>query len=210
MNLAATISLYAYGTSEGVLKEWDERGRGRKVSEELTTGKPTDQELSWIGGWGKLVSAKRPKFREAISAAAVGKDAAREVWDESGGVIPLIAKDAKGNPVGIMDLYDNSDEELDEDEEAELDEDEKSNVIVGFLATNPLVIQGVWDNVHGVGTKLMMEAAKYAAGKNAGVALSALREAIPFYEKMGMHHDKSPNVMYWTKNDVKEIAKQAS
>ena len=31
MNLAATISVYGYGTSEGVVKEWDTRGRGRKA-----------------------------------------------------------------------------------------------------------------------------------------------------------------------------------
>lgn len=30
MNLAATTTLYAYGTSEGVTKSWDTRGRGRK------------------------------------------------------------------------------------------------------------------------------------------------------------------------------------
>lgn len=30
MNLAATISLHAYGTSEGVRKEWDTRGRKEK------------------------------------------------------------------------------------------------------------------------------------------------------------------------------------
>lgn len=40
MNLAATLSVYAYGTSEGVRKEWDARGRKGVSLTDLIAPKP--------------------------------------------------------------------------------------------------------------------------------------------------------------------------
>lgn len=38
MNLASTLSVYGYGTHEGVEKEWDTRGRGRKTAPVVEKG----------------------------------------------------------------------------------------------------------------------------------------------------------------------------
>lgn len=41
MNLRSTVAVRAYGTSEGVKKEWDTRGRGRKQDTKYLTNPPT-------------------------------------------------------------------------------------------------------------------------------------------------------------------------
>jgi hypothetical protein len=50
MNLATAVNLYCYGTSEGVSKEWDTRGRGRKLTKkdarEQLVKKLSDKKIS--------------------------------------------------------------------------------------------------------------------------------------------------------------------
>jgi hypothetical protein len=46
MNLETTITIFATGTSEGVKKEWDERGRGRKARPASTTTRTTKEKAA--------------------------------------------------------------------------------------------------------------------------------------------------------------------
>ena len=77
-------------------------------------------------------------------------------------------------------------------------------VEVKYLATNPKVISGEIQ-AKGVGTRLLLHAAKYAAEHDAGIELLALSGAASFYEKLGM--SKEGNLAYyWTKNETKAFA----
>ena len=70
MNLAATLTLYAYGTSEGVTKSWDTRGRGRKQDFKKWFGKS-----KVVDKQGKpliVYHGSAPEGNEAALAKALG------------------------------------------------------------------------------------------------------------------------------------------
>jgi predicted kinase len=67
MNLSTTITLHCYGTSEGVTKAWDTRGRGRKAPiKSLQRGQSTEQ--AWrnqkTGKW----NAQRDAYHRQVVA----------------------------------------------------------------------------------------------------------------------------------------------
>ncbi len=53
MNQKSQIELQGFGTSEGVSKEWDERGRGRKLTDSLGNPDPRSEWYPASGAGGK-------------------------------------------------------------------------------------------------------------------------------------------------------------
>jgi predicted ABC-type ATPase len=56
MNLRASVEIYGYGTSEGVKKAWDTRGRGRNTiapTKSLKAGQTTQEAWQHDGKWDK-------------------------------------------------------------------------------------------------------------------------------------------------------------
>lgn len=74
MNLASTIDLYAYGTSEGVSKAWDARGRGRKTD--------VSTNLVQYNGWIKPSGKWRELHDGETHSTVVGApdEAVRKGW----------------------------------------------------------------------------------------------------------------------------------
>lgn len=67
MNLKSTIVLFGYGTSEGVTKEWDTRGRGRHTQESFGFVSPnTEENLTFQDAYQRLNS---PQQQETIQKA---------------------------------------------------------------------------------------------------------------------------------------------
>jgi hypothetical protein len=77
---------------------------------------------------------------------------------------------------------------------------------VDYVVTHPDIIVGR-DKVRGVGTSLMLQAAKVAAGKGVGICLSPLDRAVPFYKKLGLKYSRMIDDMWWDKETVKAFAR---
>jgi predicted N-acetyltransferase YhbS len=81
------------------------------------------------------------------------------------------------------------------------------NIEVDSLASHPDILRGKM-NVRGVGTNLMLEAARVAARENKGVELVALRGAEGFYQKLGMIG--AHGFYQWTPGQARSFAQHAN
>lgn len=189
MNLAVTMEIYAGGPGSGCNPLAGHCGR--PIGKGMSFAKPSEEEMQAVESWKSLPNPRKPNFRQARMAGEIAKDAVEDLRDPD--TVGIVARDKDGMPLGIASLY------------------EMDDVTVNYLATSPLVIQGVRDDVHGVGTALMLQAAKHAAKLGSGLVLVALPQSAAFYDKLGMHSDPegSPWSRYWTKEEVKEIVRQA-
>jgi hypothetical protein len=202
----------AYGTSEGVKKAWDTRGRGRH-QEAITPqlhglGKVADvkspQEIykafdQWRAYLHKNVSDDWHDWGEQPThALGIMRDIAssyenmEKKGDKDGGFLKSEAmRDQKGNIVAALAISAIG----------------KDNVMLDYLAVHPAVLMGKVD-VKGIGTHMMVEAAKYAAGEGKGLKLFALEGAEGFYRKCGMKEDGG--VYTFDKQQVKQFISKVS
>lgn len=203
---AAVEELLSYGTSEGVTKAWDTRGRkGPEV--ELLPGvrKMTGEDAKYLETWRQIANrqvATGDLKRSVRKAANVAEWIANDWEDENYGSRSkadksqfFVVQTPENGIVGSINIHPGIEFGYDH---------------ISSLATRPDVISGVVKE-HGVGTKLMIQAAKYAASRNHGLDLSALDGAEGFYRKLGMHEtppasrDKMSE-FEWTADEVKQMS----
>lgn len=176
----------AYGTSEGVTKAWDTRGRGRHENfKDFVSGvrfakKEDFKELDrWFQESNPDVEADDRATNAADIAAEIALDKSSDTFiaEQNGQIIGALEVDPNFSPKQIE---------------------------VKYLAVNPDIFRG---NIQakGTGTHLMVQAAKYAAYHNKGVFLSALPSARGFYKKLGM---RNPNggAYNWDADEAKAVA----
>lgn len=178
--------LAAYGTSEGVTKAWDTRGRGRHENfKDFVSGvrfakKEDFKELDrWFQESNPDVEADDRATNAADIAAEIALDKSSDTFiaEQNGQIIGALEVDPDFSPKQIE---------------------------VKYLAVNPDIFRGKIQ-AKGTGTHLMVQAAKYAAYHNKGVFLSALPSARGFYKKLGM---RNPNggAYNWDADEAKAVA----
>jgi hypothetical protein len=197
--------IQAYGTSEGVTKAWDTRGRKEKVGMLPGVRKATGQDIEALAGWRRIAARNEvgKGVRAAVRKAANVADWIADDWkDEHSGSrtdkpsIYLVVDSPENGIVGAMNIRESGSSGYDH---------------VSSLATRPDVISGIVEE-RGVGTKLMLQAARYAASRDHGLDLSSLSGAEGFYRKLGMQeHPPSTrggmSEFEWSPTQVKEMAK---
>lgn len=200
----------AYGTSEGVQKAWDTRGRGRKEAVDYvkTVRYAKDADIESLNTWRKVATESYNKapnadvkknLRHASNVASwvVSDWEDEQRGSRTGKSSPFFVVDSpKHGIVGVINLHQSTTSGFDH---------------VSTLVTRPDVIAGLTDE-RGVGTKLMIQAAKYAASRGNGLDLSSLSGAEGFYRKLGMHETPpvSRNGMSefsWTAEETGQMAK---
>ena len=185
----------AYGTSEGVSKAWDTRGRGRKQPEpSLLSGVriATHEDGPTFLDWSKMES---PKVTERFEDAKhLAQKIGEYLWDDPEDV--YLATSKKNGVVGAMEI----------NRRAYAATPSKPNppLEVFRLVVNPRIISGEMDE-KGTGTKLMIQAAKIAAQNHQGIELTAFEGARTFYEKLGMHK-RNFTTYFWTPKEVQAFA----
>lgn len=195
-------SLKAFGTSEGVKKAWDARGRGIHEHPKFDTvpgvHEATEKDIESLKNWpmiARMQNGNRQVMARARSAANVGAWI-RDDYDPDSFDKFFVVDSEKNGVVGAVHILNG-----------------EENILVGTLATRPDVITGAIAE-RGVGTKLMIQAAKYASAFGQGVELDALSGAESFYRKLGMHErpgtfDPAHNDMAhfsWTAEEAKQMA----
>jgi len=202
---SSDMGIQAYGTSEGVKKAWDTRGRGRH--EQAATpqlhglGKIGDvkspQEIyKAYGQWRSYWSKTDNEHVQATHAVGIMRDIAssyenmEKKGDNDGGFVKSEAmRDQKGNIVAAVALSAIG----------------KDNLMLDYLTVHPAVLMGKVD-AKGVGTRMMVEAAKYAQSVGKGIKLFALEGAEGFYRKCGMKEDGG--VYSFDKQQVKDFVER--
>ena len=198
--------LEAAGTSEGVRKAWDTRGRkGPEVEMVQGVRKMTGEDAKALRDWRRLANRQIGGKQEKMSmrkAANVADWIADDWADEQVGSRTdkpsqfFVLNSPVNGIVGAMNIHDGG---------------SSGYSHVSSLATRPDVIVGQVDE-RGVGTKLMIQAAKFAASRGHGLDLSALGGAEGFYRKLGMHETpahiagKGLPEFEWTPEEVKQMA----
>lgn len=200
----------AYGTSEGVTKAWDTRGRGSHAPAELVPGvrKMEAADMLDLRRW-RNYSNNTPagaQVKRSMRKAANVADWLVDDWEdehakdmESSHSEFYAVQSRENGLVGAINvIWDTSPQS-------------SGYAHVASLATRPDVIAGAVKE-RGVGTKLMLQAARQAASLGQGLDLSALNGAEGFYRKLGMH--ETPPVsrdhmstFRWTPAEVQEMAK---
>jgi GNAT superfamily N-acetyltransferase len=149
------------------------------------------KEIKAIGQEGTLMKSEHPFASEIWTRI----DDAAYCFDSIGYNKPnkgegFTLKNSEGKIVGAMelDLHYSS-----------------SQIEVKFLASHPKVITGELKE-KGIGTRLLIQAAKTAAEQGKGLVLTSLARAVGFYQKMGMQ-TSIPGSFYWTAKDCQEISK---
>lgn len=181
---------------EEKLREMERKMEERLSNKKLPSYHPNIKQLrptdkSELKNWGNKVNKwwKPPydpvKRERADDAADVALSIATAEQGEAFGV-----HDSQGRLLGAMNL---------------IDLPKATAVEIAHLAVSPEVILGKVKS-SGTGTKLMVQAAKYAAARNKGITLVALEGARTFYEKLGMK-ERHTNTYSWTAEDCKAIAK---
>ena len=181
MNLATTIELHGYGTSEGVEKAWDTRGR--KTEEGVQTAQQSD------------LASMHSSFKETEDTSAPGLAASLLNWigkaDQTENT--LVLKDEQGQLCGAM-LWGHTILKG------------KQYFEVNALAVHPDILTGA-RTAKGTGTKLMVAAAKLAAKENLGVELVASTVGEGFYRKIGMNETKQGSGIFtWSKEEARSFA----
>lgn len=203
---AAVEELLSYGTSEGVTKAWDTRGRkGPELEMVQGVRKMTGEDAKALRDWRRLANRQIGSKQEKMSmrkAANVADWIADDWADEQVGSRTdkpsqfFVLNSQVNGIVGAMNIHEGG---------------SSGYSHVSSLATRPDVIVGQVDE-HGVGTKLMIQAAKFAASRGHGLDLSALGGAEGFYRKLGMHETpahiagKGLPEFEWTPEEVKQMA----
>jgi|HubBroStandDraft_5_1064220.scaffolds.fasta_scaffold51358_2 hypothetical protein len=204
----APKGIKAYGTSEGVQKAWDTRGRGRKEAVDYvkTVRSAKDADIESLNTWRKVATESYNKapnadvkknLRHASNVASwvVSDWEDEQRGSRTGKSSPFFVVDSpKNGIVGVINLHQSTTSGFDH---------------VSTLVTRPDVIAGLTDE-RGVGTKLMIQAAKYAASRGNGLDLSSLSGAEGFYRKLGMHETPAGNGMSefsWTAEETGQMAK---
>jgi hypothetical protein len=102
MNLAATIAIYGYGTSEGVTKSWDTRGRGQKGILDQTRDEYSGAKL--FKGFSKEITDEEQKqFQEIRSKEKEWTNASLQAISE-GKLSPALAHE-RGLPTYAMENF---------------------------------------------------------------------------------------------------------
>jgi GNAT superfamily N-acetyltransferase len=194
----------AYGTSEGVKKAWDTRGRGRKTEPLNGVREAKPEDIKALSDWRRIVAHQEggKQIKASLRKAANVADWIVADWnDEQTGSHTnkpskfFVVESSTNGIVGALNIKDSGSSGYDH---------------ISSLATRPDVIAGAVQE-RGVGTRLMLQAARYAAERGHGLDLSSLDGAEGFYRKLGMH-ETAPKTraafaeFEWSPEEVKQMA----
>jgi|SRR5579859_1129627 len=198
MNLAVAISIYGGGPGSGCNPDAGTCGRSAgertyTVNDVEKLSSPDDQLLhhDWAQDGRKILSKPgldlntKQRIKNAMTLAGSVSS------NLNGGVGMFGIYADRDTVLGFIKLYvDKANSEL----------------VVADLAVHPKIIAGEIKS-KGIGTALMIHAAREAAKRGLSVGLVALRRAETFYEKLGMHESVKESGAYeWTPEEAKAFA----
>ena len=180
--MTAKEFLAKFGTSEGAVAGWDTRGRGRVPVVRRTMPDLAIHEMDHRSAAARdeVFKASAPYITgggRAGEAAVMLNASMQDAMRHSDETTTLIARTPKGTFAGLAQFSRVSGE-----------------LQVHYLAVNPAVLAGKME-LHGTGTRMMVEVAEVAKAQCVGVSLKSLDyESDKFYRAIGMAESRTDRV----------------